>query len=550
MPKIVIIGAGISGLSCAYDLITRGFDVEIYERSDTFGGQAKSLKTNNCYVPYAWRIWTNHYYNFLDIVKNIPYEKGTVRDNIVNMPKYTHELQNTNGRQISGGKTLQLKNFKSPREYLKLINKLGNALLFSDKRLKHNDITFYDYIDPKEKATEDFIMEFVGPIIGMEAKKATLFSVVKGWEITYISRSIQNGMGDTEIYVANGPYSEVIFNPWVEYLKKLGVKIYTNCNIETLNYDKYSNKVSSIDIENRGRVYADDFIMCIDQTALVKLLKPNKELMKMDMFNNSTKLMQYGNEMYFGMVLYFSEKFDPPLGTGCVQEQPWKVVIENYASSWNKKFVNHCGAAEIIQASCLDLNPGLYGKMLHECSVEEAVNETIDQLKLGKLTKDLKTITGKSIWDVFIGYDVWPDWVNGDDGKITNKNGVYKFSINKHCWKNMPTTKTNVQNLYFGSVVTKTEVPMVSMEMASTNGRHAAKAISEKYKVKPAHIYTHPGFLPIILSPYRAIDYCLFSIGIHANMLKVSIMITILLLVLLIYTIVCLVIRKMKKRKN
>ena len=36
--------------------------------------------------------------------------------------------------------------------------------------------------------------------------------------------------------------------------------------------------------------------------------------------------------------------------------------------------------------------------------------------------KDLKTVSGKSVWDVFNGYDVWPEWVNGKDGKIINKN--------------------------------------------------------------------------------------------------------------------------------
>ena len=33
--KIIIIGGGIGGLSCAYDLNKSGFDVELYERSET-----------------------------------------------------------------------------------------------------------------------------------------------------------------------------------------------------------------------------------------------------------------------------------------------------------------------------------------------------------------------------------------------------------------------------------------------------------------------------------------------------------------------------------
>ena len=62
MTKIIIVGAGISGLSCALELIKRGYEVEIYESSSTFGGQAKSVETNTCYVPYAWRILSLPYF--------------------------------------------------------------------------------------------------------------------------------------------------------------------------------------------------------------------------------------------------------------------------------------------------------------------------------------------------------------------------------------------------------------------------------------------------------------------------------------------------------
>jgi hypothetical protein len=539
MPKVIIIGAGVSGLSCAYDLISRGYEVEIYERSGTFGGQAKSLKTNKCFVPYAWRIWTNYYYNFLDITGNIPFSNGkTVRDNIVHIPKYSHELQTSEGRQLSGGNVLDPNNFQNRSDYYKLWNKLINMFLLSEKRLRENDITFYDYIDPKDKATEDFTMEFVGPIIGMEAKKATLFCITKGWEVTYMSRSIHTGLFKSgEVYVTNGPYSEVLFDPWAKYLVEQGVTIHTNTTVASLNYDTETKKITSIDTNTKKNIIADDFVICMDQSSINKLLRNNKELMDIKMLKNSTELMKYGNEMYFGMVLYFSEKFDPPLGTGCAQDQPWKVVIENFAASWEKKYTDSCNSAEIIQASCLDLYPGLNGKMLHECSVEEAIQETIRELQQSKLMKDLKTVSGKSVWDVFNGYDVWPEWVNGKDGKITNKDNFYKFSINKNCWDLMPKTKTPIKNLFFGSVITKTEVPMVSMEIACSNGRHAASAICEKYDVKPPHVYKHPGFLPNLLSPYRGMDWLLFSMGIRSNMLVVFILMNILFIILLILII-------------
>jgi hypothetical protein len=532
---IIIIGAGVSGLSCAYDLITKGYDVEIYEKTDTIGGQAKSLRTSKCFVPYAWRIWSNYYYNFLDIVGKIPTsESSTIRDNLVLLPKYVHELENTNGRQITGGNTLDPKNFTKYSDYIRLLNKLVNMFLFSDKRLRQDDITFYDYINPQDKATEDFVLEFTGPIIGMEAKKVTLFCMVKGFEITYMGGNLQNGFPKNEIYVANGPYSEVIFNPWVDYLIEKGVKLHLNTTITSLNYDCSSKNIISMDTTVEKNIKADDFVICMDQSAITKLLSKNSELMKIEMLNNSTQLKYYGNEMYFGMVLYFSEKFAIPIGTGCAQDQPWKVVIENFSASWVQKYKDICNSSEIIQASCLDLTEGLNSKILSDCSVEEAIDETITQLQQSKLMKDLKTVSGKSVWDVLSGYDVWPEWVNGTDCKITNKNDFYKFSINKRCWDLMPSTTTPVKNLFFGSVITKTDTPMISMEMACSNGRLAAKAICEKYGTTPSHVYKHPGFLPIILAPVRAVDWMLVSIGLEINS---AVLFIIFFIVLFIYII-------------
>lgn len=101
----------------------------------------------------------------------------------------------------------------------------------------------------------------------------------------------------------------------------------------------------------------------------------------------------------------------------------------------------------------------------------------------------------------------------------------------------MPSTKTPVKNLFFGSVITKTEFPMVSMEIACSNGRHAAKSICEKYRSSSPHVYKHPEFLPKILTPYRGTDHVLFSMGIKANMIVVFILMNILFITIFILLI-------------
>ena len=44
--KIIIIGAGIAGLTVAHELVEKGFQVEVYEKSEVAGGMARSVRSS------------------------------------------------------------------------------------------------------------------------------------------------------------------------------------------------------------------------------------------------------------------------------------------------------------------------------------------------------------------------------------------------------------------------------------------------------------------------------------------------------------------------
>ena len=71
--KIIIIGSGISGLTIAHELINKGFNVEIYEKSNISGGMARSTRiTNNIPTDHSWRGYAPFYHNTYNIMKQIP----------------------------------------------------------------------------------------------------------------------------------------------------------------------------------------------------------------------------------------------------------------------------------------------------------------------------------------------------------------------------------------------------------------------------------------------------------------------------------------------
>jgi uncharacterized protein with NAD-binding domain and iron-sulfur cluster len=104
MAKVVIFGAGISGLTLAHELINKGFQVEIYEKDSIVGGMARSIRTkdNNIPTEHSWRGYAPFYNNTYQIQKQIPIEKNCDSDdNFKNTSdnKYTlNEIKKHNKR--------------------------------------------------------------------------------------------------------------------------------------------------------------------------------------------------------------------------------------------------------------------------------------------------------------------------------------------------------------------------------------------------------------------------------------------------------------------
>ena len=96
MTKVVILGGGVAGLSAAHELVARGFEVEVYEKLDAFGGKARSLDNKGSGVDgrrdlpgeHGFRFFPGFYRNLPDTMKRIPYKlnKRGVFDNLLPVP--------------------------------------------------------------------------------------------------------------------------------------------------------------------------------------------------------------------------------------------------------------------------------------------------------------------------------------------------------------------------------------------------------------------------------------------------------------------------------
>lgn len=98
MPKVIIIGGGVAGMSAAHELIERGFEVQVFERKIRLpGGKARSVPVPDedagvNYNPlpgeHGFRFFPGFYKHVIDTMQRIPFpgNKNGVFDNLVPAP--------------------------------------------------------------------------------------------------------------------------------------------------------------------------------------------------------------------------------------------------------------------------------------------------------------------------------------------------------------------------------------------------------------------------------------------------------------------------------
>jgi len=98
MPKVIILGGGVAGMSAAHELIERGFEVQVFERKIRLpGGKARSVPVPDQdagvnYNPlpgeHGFRFFPGFYKHVIDTMKRIPFPGNSngVFDNLVPAP--------------------------------------------------------------------------------------------------------------------------------------------------------------------------------------------------------------------------------------------------------------------------------------------------------------------------------------------------------------------------------------------------------------------------------------------------------------------------------
>ncbi len=279
--KIIIIGAGISGLSLAARLLYKGFDVVIYEKNSTIGGKTNIIKSGNFKFDLTasiimmpedlvniFKYCNKSYRDYFSLISLSPLYRCFYNDNSFYDFYSDISLLNKNLKSITKNNIDDIKGYydfisTNYKKYLKITKNileksfLKTSTIFKPSVFRNLDdlnITSNCAAEVKKYIINQKLLEFLmfqSMYIGMSPfKSSSIYNTIP-------SVSQMDGL----YYIKGGLYNYVL--ALKKLIKELGGTIKTSCNVSEILFKK--NEAYGI-ICNEKEIKADAVVCCADYT--------------------------------------------------------------------------------------------------------------------------------------------------------------------------------------------------------------------------------------------------------------------------------------------
>ena len=272
---VIVVGAGLAGLTAAFELIRKGKKVILIEKEKFVGGRTASWNDNGMIVESGFHRHIGFYSELPKILK-----KAGINLNDVVMWEKEIEIKIPHQKSI----VLGIAPFYSPIKLIKGMVVLNNLLSVQDKisllrffingfkdyLLKPKELDQYSVINygKKFKVTKKVIDYFLIPLstgvffLPVEEYSAKVFF---GLFAPGVSRFLKLRLG---AYL--GGMGEILADPIANAFKKDGGKIKLDSEVTKLIIK--DNKVMGVELKDKSKIYAENTILATDLNHAKKLL--------------------------------------------------------------------------------------------------------------------------------------------------------------------------------------------------------------------------------------------------------------------------------------
>jgi uncharacterized protein with NAD-binding domain and iron-sulfur cluster len=561
MPKIVILGGGVAGMSAAHELINRGFEVDVYDRNPTYvGGKARSVNvpgTNtqdpDLYLPgeHGFRFFPGFYKHVTQTMGEIPFGKSTVLDNLVDTDDVAifqngHlpitvplHIPNSLKDVVNIFKAFMVVNKELTLESVEFFaGKIWQLMTSCVDRFEneYEQISWWEYTgaDNYNEAYRSLLVEgLTRSLVAAQAQKASTRTVGTVF-LQLIYTMLKSSNTDR---VLNAPTNDAWLTPWINYLKDKGVNYNLGHTVKSIQVEEGINgsplKNATIqvgnDVNNTITVSADYFILATPVEVAATLINP--DVLAADQSLVNIIKLAPNVEWMNGIQFYLNESFPMHHGHTIYANSNWALTSISQQQFWgdydySKRYDGTVKGVLSVDISDWNAPGNINGKKASECSLEEVKTEVWEQLKqeinLGK-----EVLTDDMLRFVYLDADIFPTAseqsslksILGNETaekvqKLGNKEPLLVNQVNT--WTLRPNSVTNIPNLFLASDYVKTNTNLATMEGANEAAKRAVNNILKMEKRKDfCDIF--PLKQPLLLGVFQKIDKTHWNKGLSWN---------------------------------
>ncbi|NNH70876.1 NAD(P)-binding protein [Nocardia uniformis] len=506
--RVAVFGGGPGGLSAALELAERGFSVDLFER-EALGGKARSYRIENTGTEgrgdlpaeIGPHMVVGFYGTLPDQLRRIPGRKGgSIFD----------ELSPLTGAKIAWkGDTIAFPEGKPPTAasvFSAIINRrrprdpgkssmrrLMGQLSVKDKTLlatkvltmlssgelrqygqmEHQSVADFMATDKMSPTARQLLKMIDGAGLGVlnRMNARTCARVMAG----FMRVSFGEANFRQWFLGATGPFSEVIWEPWGDHLRSLGVNIHLKHELISLEYadGQITSAIIRDDSGEESSVDADYYVLAMPAERVASIV--DGKLAEVDPALGRIKNIE--PTLLCGLTVYLTEEVPELYELHYSASEPWGAAVINYAKLWDQQIDELYGDGTVKGYLSIDIpdweTPGIiYGKSAKDLDPEHIFHETIAQLR--RDVPDGERLLPDSL--IHSWYLSRTTQAHGTD-PVTHLEHL--FVNTPSCMDNQPEATTAVKNLFLASSYVRTDngLGVDSMDSATEAGCRATNGI-------------------------------------------------------------------------
>ncbi len=558
--RVVVLGAGVGGLTAAHELAERGYEVTVYERMNAFGGKARSIPKPNSGIEqrqdlpgeHGFRFFPGFYRHVVDTMQRIPFHKtGQVSENLVaatqsmlarfdqsplvglvGFPRTGVEwriafkeiwqmLSGANG--VSMGDTLH---------FLRCLWVMASSC--TERVDKEYDwIPYWRFIGAEHRSLAYQQLMAEGLTRSLVAMKAELSSTrtIATVFCQMIYPMLDPMRHDDRLLCA--PTDVVWIFPWVSYLMTMGVQYQLGKLVCGFEAYPDASRLKSITVDENGEktelLHGRDFdyavsAIPVDGMAKIFSLPPGKEFLSHAPGLAGVKKLE--TRWMNGVQFYLDQ--DVPLVNGHILyvSTPWALTAISQVQFWTQFELTTSGDGRKRGLLSVDisewLEPGiLIKKPACECSHDEIAKEVWAQLKRSHNVNGQKVLpeeVPEFFMDDCISLMRVDPYVKVDAAANKNPYGdhvnlepLFINTVGSHRFR--PHADFGFDNFFLASDYVRTYTDLATMEGANEAARRAVNALLERDGSSAPRAQVWPLEQPWYVRPWQALDRWRYSRG-------------------------------------